>query len=239
MMTLSSMKKIEETDKTTYGCEFCGRKFLRESTILKHICEYKHRWLEKDKPCNRVGFQAWIQFYKKNSTSKKTKTYEEFIKSAYYGAFVKFGLYCVETKVINVPRYADWLLKNQIKIDTWNTDTNYTKFLLEYLRTENALDAIARSIETTIELAEKEKIQTKDVLRYGNKNRICYEVTKGKISPWLLYHSVSGREFLDSLNETQIKMVIDYIDPEKWALKNLKNPDDVNEVKSILASAGY
>lgn len=239
MTTLNSMKKIEETDNTTYGCEFCGRKFLRESTILKHICEYKHRWLEKDRPCNRIGFQAWVEFYKKNSASKKTKTYEEFIKSAYYGAFVKFGLYCVEANVINVSRYADWLLKNQIKIDTWNTDTNYTKFLLEYLRTENALDAIARSIETTIELAEKEKIQTKDVLRYGNKNRICYEVTKGKISPWMLYHSVSGREFLDSLNETQEKMIMDYINPEQWALKLIKNIDDIKEVRNMLSTAGY
>jgi hypothetical protein len=233
------MKKTEETDKSKFGCEFCGRTFLRESTILKHICEYKHRWLEKDRPCNRIGFQAWVQFYRKNSASKKTKTYEEFIKSAYYGAFVKFGLYCIDANVINVPRYADWLVKNQIKIDTWNTDTNYTKFLIEYLRTENALDAVARSIETTIQLAENEKIFTKDVLRYGNTNRICYEITKGKISPWMLYHSESGREFLEKLNETQEKMIMDYINPEQWALKLIKNIDDVKEVRKMLLTAGY
>jgi hypothetical protein len=233
------MKKTEETGNTKYGCEFCGRTFIRESTILKHICEYKHRWLEKDRPCNRIGFQAWVQFYKKNSASKKTKTYDEFIKSAYYAAFIKFGLYCTEVGVINVPRYADWLVKNQIKIDTWNTDTNYTKFIIEYLRTENALDAIARSIETTIQLAEKEKIFTKDVLRYGNTNRICYEITKGKISPWMLYHSESGREFLGKLNETQEKMIMDYINPEQWALKLIKNRDDVEEVRKMLSTAGY
>jgi hypothetical protein len=136
---------------------------------------------------NRIGFQAWLQFYKKNSTGKKNKTFEEFIRSAYYTAFIKFGNYCVQINCINVSRFADWLVKNQIKIDSWCTDTNYTKFLIEYLRLEDPLDAIARSIEAAIELSEIETIQSKDVLRYANKNRVCYAVTTGKISPWMLY----------------------------------------------------
>ena len=233
------MKKTEETVKPNYGCEFCGRSFLRESTVLKHICEYKHRWLEKDRPSNRIAFQAWIQFYKKNSSGKKNKTYEEFIKSAYYSAFVKFGSYCVDVGVLNVPRYADWLVKNQVKIDTWNTDTNYTKFLVEYLRIEDPLDAIHRSIETTIDLAKDENIQSHDFLRYGNKNKICFQIVKGKISPWMLYQSNSGLEFLSSLDSTQQKMVMDYINPEQWAIKFKRNTDSVNQVKEILSTAGY
>ncbi len=106
-----------------FGCEFCKREFLRESTIMKHMCETKDRWLSKDKQGNRIGFQAWVQFYKKNTASKKQKTYEEFVKSAYYIAFVKFGNYCVNVNTINVSRFVDWLLKNQIKIDNWCSDT--------------------------------------------------------------------------------------------------------------------
>jgi len=233
------MKKTEATTNTKFGCEFCGRSFIRESTVLKHICEYKHRWLEKDRPSNRIGFQAWIQFYKKNSASKKNKTYEEFIKSAYYAAFVKFGLYCVDANVVNVPRYADWLVKNQIKIDTWNADSNYTKFLIDYLRIEDPLDAIHRSIEVCIELAKEENIMSNDMLRFGNKNKICYQITKGKISPWMLYHSNSGVEFLSSIDSTQQKMIMDYINPEQWAIKFKRNQDSVNQVKEILSTAGY
>lgn len=233
------MKKTEVTSKGSFGCEFCGRSFIRESTVLKHICEYKHRWLEKDRPSNRIGFQAWIQFYKKNSASKKNKTYEEFIKSQYYAAFIKFGMYCVDANVINVSRYADWLVKNQIKIDTWNTDTNYTKFLVEYLRVEDPLDAIHRSIETCIELTIDQSILSKDVLRYANKNRVCFQITKGKISPWMLYHSESGLEFLASIDSTQQKMIMDYINPEQWAIKFKRNSDSVTQVKEILSTAGY
>jgi hypothetical protein len=206
---------------------------------MTHVCESKRRWLQKDLQGNRIGFQAWLQFYKKNSTSKKQKTYEEFIKSAYYTAFVKFGNHCVSINALNISRYAEWLVKNQVRIDTWCTDNNYTKYLLEYLRTEDSLDAIHRSIETTIELAEKEKIQSKDYLRYGNSNRICYAITTGKISPWMLYQSVSGVEFMDNLDSTQVKMIIDYIDPEKWALKFHRETDKVKEVKELLNVAGY
>ncbi len=240
MKTLNSMKKKEEIDKAeVFGCEFCNREFLRKSTVVKHLCENKQRWLNKDLQGNRLGFQSWLQFYKKNTAGKKNKTYEEFIRSAYYTAFVKFGTYCVNVNVINVSRYADWLLKNQISIDTWTKDTNYTKFLIEYLRVEDPLDAITRSIHTSIDLSQIEHIQSKDYLRYGSVNKICYEITKGKISPWILYQSDSGLKFLDTLNEAHIAMIIDYINPELWKIKFNREPENVKQVKELLNAGGY
>jgi hypothetical protein len=163
----------------------------------------------------------------------------DFAKSAYYTAFVKFGNYCAEVNVLNPSRYVDWLLKEQISIDTWNRDTNYNRFLLEYLKSEDPLDAIARSIESTVMLSEQDKIQTKDTFRYGNRNRICYEITKGKISPWMLYQSVSGLEFIEQLDSTQQKMIIEYINPEQWAIKFKRSANIIPEVKQLLKAAGY
>ncbi len=206
---------------------------------MKHLCENKRRWQDKDQPGNRIGFQAWVEFYKKNTASKKPKTYVDFTKSAYYIAFVKFGHYCVDLKCINVTRYADWLLKNQIKIDSWCSDTNYTKFLIEHLKSEDPLDAIARSIETTMTIAKDFGIETKDCLRYANRNKLAYAVTTGKISPWMLYQSESGVEFLSNLDDSQQKMIIDYINPEQWAIKFRRNNEMVAQVKELLNAAGY
>jgi hypothetical protein len=207
--------------------------------MMKHLCENKRRWQDKDQPGNRIGFQAWVEFYKKNTASKKPKTYVDFTKSAYYIAFVKFGHYCVDLKCINVTRYADWLLKNQIKIDSWCSDTNYTKFLIEHLKSEDPLDAIARSIETTMTIAKDSGIETKDCLRYANRNKLAYAVTTGKISPWMLYQSESGVDFLNSLDESQQKMIIDYINPEQWAIKFRRNTELVTQAKELLSAAGY
>ncbi len=206
---------------------------------MKHLCENKRRWQDKDQPGNRIGFQAWVEFYKKNTASKKPRTYVDFTKSAYYIAFVKFGHYCVDIKCINVVRYADWLLKNQIKIDSWCSDTNYTKFLIEYLKTEDPLDAIARSIEATMTISKDSGIETKDCLRYANRNKLAYAVTTGKISPWMLYQSESGVKFLEELDESQQKMIIDYINPEQWAIKFRRNNEMVTQVKELLNAAGY
>lgn len=238
MMILNSMKKTPAT-KSEFSCEFCNRAFRREETIFRHLCESKRRWQDKDLPGNRIGFQSWVRFYAKNTATKKPKTYLDFTKSAYYLAFVRFGHYCVNIKCLNVNRYADWLLKNDIKIDNWTSDNSYTKFIIDHLKTEDPLDAIARSIETTIELAKDERIQSKDYLRYGNRNKICHQITTGRISPWMLYHTESGITMVESLDETQQKMILEYINPEQWAIKFRRDADIVVQVKELLAEAGY
>lgn len=236
---ISKNTKKASATKSEFSCEFCGRGFQRETTMIKHLCENKRRWQDRELPGNRIGFQSWIRFYAKNTATKKQKTYLDFAKSAYYLAFVKFGHYCVNIKCLNVNRYADWLLSNQIKIDSWCSDTNYDRFLIDYLKQEDSLDAIARSIETTIDHAKEANIQSKDYLRYGNRNRICHLIVAGKISPWMMFQSESGVEFLENLDESQQKMVIDYINPEQWALKFKRNPEAVNQVKELLKQAGY
>lgn len=234
------MKETVAIDKPVkYGCEFCKREFLKENTVDRHICEQKRRWLDKDTQGSRLGFQAWLQFYTKNTTGRKNRTFEEFIKSAYYTAFVKFGTYCVNIKAINVSRFIDWLLRDQVKIDGWCKDSVYDKYLCEYLRVEDPMDAIARSIETTIDLAAPENIQLNDVLRYGNKNKICYAITSGKISPWMLYQSDSGTAFLDSLTEDHVGTIISYINPEQWAIKFKRDTESTAQVKKLLKDAGY
>lgn len=240
-MTLSNTKKTEATDKPLrYACEFCNREFAKERTLTSHICEYKQRWINRDHQGNRLGFHAWLQFYQKTSMSKtKNKTYEEFIRSPYYAAFARFGSYCVDVNVINVARYTDWLLKENVKLDVWNKDTNYTKFLIQYIRVEDAFDAIHRSVETCIKLGADESIQPNDVLRYCNTNKICHAITNGKISPWLLYQSDSGVRFLETLNQSHVTLVLDYINPEQWALKFHREPDLTKQIKDTLALAGY
>ena len=229
---------MKQSVATKHLCEFCGKSFARETTIAKHLCEPKRRWQQRDQTGSRIGYASWIQFYNKHS-NKKQKDYSDFIESAYYTAFVKFGNYCVDAQVINVPRYVDWLLKNQISIDKWNKDSNYTKFIIEWCKTEDPFDGIARSIETFIELATEDKILAKDILRYGNKNKICFMITKGKISPWVLYHSESGKEFISNLDSTQEKMIIDYINPEQWAIKFTKLKHVIPEIKELLHAGGY
>lgn len=242
-MQLQVTKKSNSIAKTTttesgYSCAYCKRVFIRESTINSHLCEQKRRWLDKDRPGNRIAFQSYVRFYRFN-TSSKNKTQDDFITSTYYLAFVKFGNYCASVGVINVDRYVDWLLHNKIRIDDWDSDDAYKRFLLEYLRAENPLDAVARSIETLVELSSGGSGSAGDYLRWGNRNRVCHHITTGRISPWLLYQCSTGREFLDALNGDEMGIVFEYINPQQWAVLFHRETASVAEIKELLQRGGF
>jgi hypothetical protein len=55
----------------------------------------------------------------------------------------------------------------------------------------------------------------------------------------MLYQSESGVDFLNSLDESQQKMIIDYINPEQWAIKFRRNTELVTQAKELLSAAGY
>lgn len=206
---------------------------------MNHACDPKRRWQDKDLTANRIGFQVWQEFYLKNTGTKKPKTYNDFIKSSYYTVFVKFGNYCVDIKALNVMMFANWLLKNKVRIDNWASDSNYNKFLIEYLKDEDPFDAVARSIESTMVLAKDAEVQTHDCLRYTNRNKLIQAIVNGKISPWMLYNSESGIKLLEELDPSQQKMILDYIDPEKWAVKFKRDSNVTGQIQVLLREGGY
>jgi hypothetical protein len=229
-------KVIETTD--ILKCEHCRRTFVRAASFEKHLCEQKRRWMDKDKPANRIAFNAWVKFYRQFQPSRKTIEYQDFLNSAYYGGFVKFGKYCVDIGVINPLSYTEWLLKESIALDSWNSDRNYTRYLIFYIRSENPLDAVRRSVETMMTLADEENIRLSDVFRYVSISKICFLITSGKISPWVLYQTKSGLEFLEKLNQDQQQFVYEYIDPERWQIKFKRSSDEIKLVKDIVKEIG-
>ena len=223
----------------TYQCEFCKKSFAKESTIVAHMCETKRRRLEQSDRRVQLGLQAFVQFYRMVQGGSKPKTFEDFAASPYYRAFTKFGRYCVDTKVINPPRMIDWLLKNNKKIDQWCSDRVYTEYLISHLQTEAVGDALARAIEYSMDWAEKNSAQPHDCLRYGNTHAICYAVSAGRISPWVIYNSESGQGFLASLHAQQVEMIWSYINSDIWSKRFAEHPEDQAYAQEILTRAGW
>ena len=223
----------------SYVCEYCKKEFAKETSIAVHMCEPKRRRMQKDEPGVRLGFQAYIKFYETMQGSAKNKTHDDFCESAYYKAFVKFGRYCVNTHVINPPQFMNWLLKNSKKIDRWCSDQIYTEYLIQHLLVEAVDDALKRAIEHSMRWEEVTGHPAKDMLRYGNANALCYDITAGRISPWVIYNSASGVEFLGNLSTEQVAIVWPYINSDAWHKKFSNYPADQEFVKDILTTAGW
>lgn len=218
----------------TNSCEFCHREFVRESTYQKHVCEPKRRWLERDRIPNRIAYGSWKNYYQTYHPSKKNTEYADFIKNSYYTAFVKFGNYCTDIRAINPLAYSTYLVKNRVSIDNWCSDRSYSAYITEYLRNEDCMDAVKRTVESLLELSDLENIQLYDVFRYINSNKLCQLITQGRISPWVLYQSRTGPEFLGKLNQDQTNLIFEYINPEKWNIKFRRQAQDVEQVKTVV-----
>ena len=131
-----------------YKCPYCGKEFTKERTLQVHMCEPKRRYLQKDEKWVVNAFMVFQRFYQIHQKNSKTKTYDDFVGSPYYNAFVKFGKHIIEIKAINPSAFINYVLKKNVKLDRYCRDENYQNYLEEHLKTETWQDAIARSLKT-------------------------------------------------------------------------------------------
>ena len=227
-----------QTD-TDFKCQYCERSFRRESSLAVHLCEAKRRYQERDEVGVQLGLQAYLRFYEITQGSARLKTFDDFARSPYYRAFVKFGRHCVAIRAVNTARFIDWVVKQNRKIDHWCRDSVYTDYLVEHVRSETATDALGRALETAIDWANQTGNPDRDYLRYGNDNVICHAVVTGRVTAWVLYNSDSGTEFLSRINTQQVAMVWSMIDADFWQRRFRDYPADTEYVKEMLKKAGW
>ena len=61
-----------------------------------------------------------------------------------------------------------------------------------------------------------------------------YAITTGRLSPWVIYNSESGQQFLADANEEQLAMIWPYINADVWHKKFSDYPADHEYAKEIL-----
>ena len=224
----------------SYTCQYCKKTYVKESTLISHLCESKRRWQQEKEQGVQLGFKAYLRFYEISQGSSKLKSYSDFVESSFYTAFVKFGRHLVAIRAVNTSSFIEWLLKNNKEVDNWTSDKLYLEWLQQYIRKESVQDALERALKEMQEYADhSEKLQSnfKNYFRLGSSNRICHHISNGRISPWILFNCRSGIEFLEKLNEEQLANVMPWIDPEFWNQKFKDYATDTQWVKEILDQA--
>ena len=67
------------------------------------------------------------------------------LQRVHYIAFVKFGYYCRDIGIDDVPAFTEWLVRT-IRLDHWSRDAQFKKWMKERLKTES----VDRGVERTI-----------------------------------------------------------------------------------------
>ncbi len=160
------------------------------------------------------------------STQFKTKTYDDFVKSSYYNAFVKFGRFhhAYQPVVSREVHRVCIEIKNQT--DHWSRDDLYETYLIEALKSEPVEAALQRSIATMMDWATEQNAQWSDYFRLVNTNRAVQHIQQGKISPWLLLGCNAGKRMLKSFNDEQLQMIERFINTSFWPSKLKSYPAD-------------
>ena len=224
------MIKLEEQP---FGCVHCGKAFMKEKTLIAHMCENKRRALQKDEKRVVVGMMTYNRFYQLTQNAKKNKTYEDFCKSAYYNAFVKFGSFINNVNPLYPDKFIDFVIKSGVKLDHWCRDELYESYLYEILKVEPVESAVQRSLQTMMEWGDISQAQFNHYFRYVNHNRAVSDIRNGKLSGWLILNCRSGKDMLSGFNDEQLELIAPALDVAYWLKKFKSAPADVELVKEI------
>ena len=207
-------------------CTYCNKEFTRARTLQVHMCEPKRRHLQKNEKWVQNAFLVFQRFYQIHQHNIKEKNYDEFCKSPYYNAFVKFGRYMMHINPLYPEKYIDYVILSKIKLDHWARDDLYESYLIDTLKQEPVESALQRSITTMMDWAQEQNAQWSDYFRLANTNRAVQHIQQGKISPWLLLGCKAGKTLLKSLSDEQLQMTSRFINPEFWQAKFKSYPAD-------------
>jgi len=231
------MIKLMSTKSKPFTCQFCGNGFVQEKTLAVHICEQKRRHLAKDEKHVMIGYQTFVRFFQLTQNAKGNKTYEEFRKSPYYNAFVKFGSYVSNVNPLYPDQYIEYVVKSGVKLDHWSRDALYEKYVLELIHTENVETALQRTVTHMQAWANDNNSLWNHYFSYVSTNRATFDIKDGKVSPWLLLNCATGKKLLASLSDEQLASISNVIDPQVWVKKFKKLPADVELVRDVVKEA--
>ena len=217
-----------------YICQYCNHGYSREKTLQTHICEQKRRALAQREKHVVLGFDTYRKFYKATQNINHEKTYAEFCKSPYYNAFVKFGSFVSNVKPLYPDNFITYVINSGVKLDQWASDALYDKYVVEVIKTENVDTALTRSINHMIQWADSNNSAWNHYFLYVSLSRASYDIKDGKISPWLILNSPSGKSLLKKLNDEQLSAISVVIDPIYWMNKFKKSQSDIEMVNHVV-----
>jgi hypothetical protein len=217
-----------------YTCQFCKSKFTQERTLAVHMCEQKRRYLAKDEKHVFIGYQTYNKFYRITQQLGHDKTYDDFARSPYYNAFVKFGSFVNNTNPLYPEKFIDYVIRSGVKLDHWCRDSLYETYVINLIHTESVETALERSVAHMQSWATDNNSVWNHYFKYVSTNRSVFDIKDGKVSPWLVLNCTSGKEMLANFRDDQLSAIGNIIDPQVWVKKFKTQKFDLDLVRKIV-----
>jgi hypothetical protein len=217
-----------------YICQHCKSTFTKEKTLAVHVCEQKRRHMSRVERHVVLGFDTYNKFYRLTQNSKQDKTYDDFAKSSYYNAFVKFGSFVSNVNPLYPDKFINYVVTSGVKLDHWCRDELYDKYVIELIKHENVETALERSIKHMMEWGENNQAQWNHYFLYVSLSRAVFDVRDGKVSPWLILNSKNGKDMLKKFNDEQLLAIGSIMDLPFWLNKFKRLSADTELARQVV-----
>ena len=216
-----------------WKCAYCKKSFVFEKSFLKHKCKWKYRMDEVKTPLGQSAYASYGQWLSSKKNSKQS--IDTFIASSQYTSFIKFASYCQRLN-IDANHFISFIVQKHPDITPvhWTNSTIYTNYLKFLDAQVDPWTQVAETREFLERKAEAVECSVDDIFRVLSFNEIVHSIRLKKISPWYLYHSIHGVEFLRSLDDEQLNVLSTVINAEAWANIFSENESITKELFLIL-----
>ena len=221
-----------------YTCVHCNKSFMKDKTLVAHMCERKRRALQRDEKRVQAGFMAFNRFWQLTQNAKQPKTYDNFADSSYYNAFVKFGSFINNVNPLYPTKFVDYVIKSGVKLDHWCRDELYERYLFDMLKTEPVESAVQRTLQNMMEWGDANNANYAHYFNYVSLNKAVHDILNGKISFWMILNSDPGKTMIGNMSDEQLMMIAPVFDVPFWMKKFKQSPADVALVKEICDEVG-
>jgi len=221
-----------------FTCQFCKITLSTEKYLFNHLCDLKRRFLQRDDKSTKVAFAAYERFYVRSMNRRKPITYDEFDRSPFYAAFIRFARHLIDLGAISPMQFVDFLLRVEAPIDRWTDPVMYATYIRELNKNESPADAVERNLMVMEQWSIESGEDWRDFFRKVAPALATGWIRSGKISPWLLCTASSAWILMDRLSEEQICIVNEAIDADYWQAKISRHQETVEAIRNTLSENG-
>lgn len=231
-MDLKNIKKIPKDTNKPHTCPYCNQGFVRLTTLSTHLCEQKRRHQSKNDRHVKYALKAFIRYHE--LVEHSNKNWDDFVTSIYYSAFVRFGSLVSNVNPVNPNQFIDYMVNSRIKIDNWNKECHYYKFVENLVKREPLQNALERAIETMTKWGEISGKSWNEYFVEASKSTILYDIKDGKISPWIVFNSEKAKQRLTTFSDSELEDLDKILNVNHWYRVFSTKKTDLEFVKTII-----
>ena len=225
--------------KAVWEYKFCLKNFKTENGMMKHTCKQMERADEIKSPIGQQAYQIYSEWMK--LSNYKVPPIESFVESRYYLAFINFAHFCRKVDLVDIKKYIELMIAEDISPTIWRNDALYVKYLEHIDRKTSPTDQAHIMIECMYKLSESLECPVSDVFDKLTGHHIVELIRKRYFTPWLMLVSTRFKQRLAAIvdEDSQVRGEIEnLIVPSYWAKKFNEQPNMIQEMKLIAKELG-